>query len=103
VLRGVTETAPTTLSAEPDCTATFRARPEMPEGVKETASDCEPVKEPPPRSRPPPLTLAASAPVHAAEDEARLSERLVSEQVMPLTLKEVAVVVAMDTAPLHEL
>jgi hypothetical protein len=93
---------PETLRAEPDCTATLSARLVTPDVVKATTMDCEPVKEPPPRSRPP-VAVAASAPVQGPAVKARLSERLVSEQERPLTLKVVAEVVEIETAPEHEL
>jgi len=90
------------LSVEPDCTATLSTRLVTPDVVNATATDCEPVKVPLPRSRPP-VAVAASAPVHGPADEARLSDRLVSEQERPLTLKAVAEVVAIEAAPEHEL
>ena len=93
---------PETLSAEPDCTATLSARLVTPDVVKAIAIDCEPVKAPPPRSRPP-VAVAASAPVHKPADEVRLRDRLVSEQDRPLTLKLVAEVVEIKAAPLQVL
>lgn len=74
----------------------------MPDVVKATAMDCEPVKAPPPRSRPP-VAVAASEPVHGLADEARLRDRLVREQERPLTLKVVAEVVEIEAAPVQEL